>query len=115
MSVNTAIKILNTWEDDIMPYISTTTNVKLTGDMCDSIKKKLGKAIELVPGKSENWLMVSFDDEKIMYFKGKNDKPMAFVDVKIYGRASRDAYNNLTREITKILVKNLTYSRIVFM
>lgn len=107
MSVNTAIKILNTWEDDIMPYISTTTNVKLTGDMCDSIKKKLGKAIELVPGKSENWLMVSFDYEKIMYFKGKNDKPMAFVDVKIYGRASRDAYNNLTREITKILGEEL--------
>jgi len=86
-----------------MPYISTKTNMKLSNDQCDSIKSKLGKAIELLPGKSENWLMVSFEDESKLYFKGKNDKPLAFVEVKLFGKASKDAYNNLTREITNIL------------
>lgn len=86
-----------------MPYISTKTNVKISSEKCDSIKTKLGKAIELIPGKSENWLMVSFEDEDRLYFKGKNDKPVAFVEVKLFGKASRDAYNNLTREITNIL------------
>lgn len=87
----------------IMPYISTKTNVKLSKDQSEAIKTKLGKAIELLPGKSENWLMVAFEDESNLYFKGKNDKPLAFVEVKLFGKASRDAYNHLTREITNIL------------
>lgn len=86
-----------------MPFINTRTNAKLTDEKCESIKKKLGKAIELIPGKSENWLMVSFDCESRLYFKGRNDKPLAFVEVKLFGKASGDAYNNLTREITGIL------------
>ncbi|CRZ34123.1 phenylpyruvate tautomerase PptA (4-oxalocrotonate tautomerase family) [Herbinix hemicellulosilytica] len=86
-----------------MPFISTKTNVKLTDEKYDSIKKKLGKAIELIPGKSENWIMLSFEDGSKMYFKGKDDRPLAFVEVKLFGKASRDAYNNLTIEITNIL------------
>lgn len=86
-----------------MPYISTKTNVTLSSNNCESIKTKLGKAIELLPGKSENWLMVSFEDESNLYFKGNKDKPLAFVEVQLFGKASKDAYNNLTREITNIL------------
>lgn len=86
-----------------MPFISTKTNVKISSDKCEAIKTKLGKAIELLPGKSENWLMVSLEDECNLYFQGKNDKALAFVEVKIYGKASKDAYNSLTREITNIL------------
>lgn len=86
-----------------MPFINTKTTVKLSDDKCESIKKKLGKAIEIIPGKSESWLMVSFEDECKMYFKGRNDKPLAFVEVKIFGKASRDVYNSLTGEITNIL------------
>ena len=89
-----------------LPYISTRTNVKLSNDQCESIKTKLGKAIELLPGKSENWLMLSFEDESNLYFKGKNDKPFV-VDVKLFGKASKDAYNNLTREIANILHEEL--------
>ena len=94
-------------KDDTMPYISTKTTVKLSNEKCEAIKAKLGKAIELIPGKSENWLILSFDDESTMYFKGRNDKPLAFVEVKIFGKASRDAYNKLTREITDILHEEL--------
>lgn len=86
-----------------MPYISTKTTVKISNDKCEAIKKRLGKAIELIPGKSENWLMLSFEDEGNLYFKGKNDKPLAFVEVKLFGKASGDAYNKLTGEITRIL------------
>lgn len=86
-----------------MPHISTKTNLKLSKDKYEAIKTKFGKAIELLPGKSENWLMVSFEDESNLYFKGKNDSPIAFVEVSLFGKASKDAYNNLTREITNIL------------
>ncbi len=86
-----------------MPYINTKTTVAVTKEQVETIKKKLGKAIELLPGKSENWLMVSFDDESIMYFKGSDTSPMAFVEVKLFGKATSDAYRKLTKAITEIL------------
>jgi phenylpyruvate tautomerase PptA (4-oxalocrotonate tautomerase family) len=90
-----------------MPYINTKTTVSITEEKREVIKQKFGKAIELIPGKSENWLMVSFDDNSFMYFKGSNDKPLAFVEVKIFGKASSDAYSKLTKAITDILQQEL--------
>lgn len=86
-----------------MPYINATTTVNITKEKEESIKRKLGKAIELIPGKSENWLMVNFDSGSNMYFKGSNEKPLAFIEVKIFGTASKDAYNKLTSAITEIV------------
>lgn len=90
-----------------MPYINTKTTVTLTESKREVIKQKLGKAIELIPGKSENWLMLSFDDDSTMYFKGSNEKPLAFVEVKIFGKASSDAYGKLTKAITDIMKEEL--------
>ncbi len=90
-----------------MPYINTKTTVTISEDKKELIKKKLGNAIELIPGKSENWLMLSFDDNSSMYFKGSKEKPLAFVEVKLFGKASLDAYQKLTNEITDILNKEL--------
>lgn len=90
-----------------MPYINTKTTVTINPVKREAIKKKLGKAIELIPGKSESWLMVSFEDNGIMYFKGSNEKPLAFVEVKIFGKAASTAYQNMTKAITDILVEEL--------
>ena len=57
-----------------MPYIQTTTNVKIDAKKAEVIKAKFGKAIEAFPGKTEAWLMLSFEDEKTMYFKGSDGK-----------------------------------------
>ncbi len=90
-----------------MPYINTKTTVTITEEKRENIKTKLGKAIELIPGKSENWLMLSFEDNSVMYFRGSNDNPLAFVDVKIFGKASSEAYSKLTKAITDILQEEL--------
>ncbi len=44
--------------------------------------------------------MLSFEDECLLYFKGTNESGIAFVEVKIFGNASKDAYSKLTAEIT---------------
>ena len=44
----------------------------------ETIKKELGQAIEIIPGKSERWLMISIEPDSRMYFHGDNSK-MAFV------------------------------------
>lgn len=90
-----------------MPFISTKTTESINSEKRELIKSKLGKAIELIPGKTENWLMLSFDDNCSMYFKGSSESPLAFVEVKLLGSASRSAYENLTEAITSILNEEL--------
>lgn len=90
-----------------MPYINTKTTVVISTEKRETIKKKLGKAIELIPGKSENWLMLSFEDNSSMYFKGSKERPIAFIEVKLYGKASSDAYRRLTKAITDIMNEEL--------
>ncbi|WP_343247097.1 phenylpyruvate tautomerase MIF-related protein [Diplocloster hominis] len=90
-----------------MPCINVKTNAEISSDQEQMVKEQLGQAITCIPGKSESWLMVTFEDQVHMYFKGKADQRMAFVEVKIYGSASAEDYDRLTGEITKILETNL--------
>ena len=90
-----------------MPYIKTTTNVKIEPAKADSIKAKFGKAIEAFPGKSEGWLMLSFADESTMYFKGSAE-PCAIAEVSLYGSVNPAAADNMTAQITDILSSELS-------
>lgn len=90
-----------------MPFINTKTNIQISKEKEEMIKQKLGKAIELIPGKTESWLMVSFEENCSLYFKGKNDQPIAFVEVKVFGSSTQAAYEKLTLAITNILSEEL--------
>ena len=46
----------------IMPFINSKVSVPLTDSEKETLKGKLGQAISLIPGKSESWLMVGFED-----------------------------------------------------
>lgn len=85
-----------------MPFINSKVSMKLTKTQEETLKQKLGKAIELIPGKSETWLMIGFEDEYSLYFKGQAFEKIAFVEVKIFGKADRAAYEKLTSAICKI-------------
>ena len=53
-----------------MPFIHTRTNISLSRKQKETVKKDLGEAISLIPGKSEQWLMVGFEDSCPLYFAG---------------------------------------------
>ena len=89
-----------------MPFINTKTNISISKEKEEIIKSKLGKAISIL-GKSESWLMLNFEDNSRMYFRGENSFPMAFVAVDLYGRADSARYNSLTNEITTIFNEEL--------
>ena len=57
-----------------MPFINSKITKRITRDEEVIVKDRLGKASELIPGKSEAWLMVNFEPESHLYFKGSNDK-----------------------------------------
>lgn len=85
-----------------MPFINSKISVKITEDQEKKLKEKLGKAIEIIPGKSESWLMTGFEDGYHLYFRGDNSQPTAFVEVMVFGGANPSAFDKLTGEITKI-------------
>ena len=89
-----------------MPFINVKTNQKITAAQAETIKSQLGQAITAIPGKSEGWLMVCVEGEKMLYFKG-SDAPAAMVQVSIFGSASSNALNTLTAHITGLLTDTL--------
>lgn len=46
--------------------------------------------------------MVGFEDEYSLYFKGEASEKIAFVEVRIFGKTSDEAYDKLTAELCNI-------------
>ena len=85
-----------------MPFINSKVSIKTTEEQQMELKKRLGQAIAIIPGKSESWLMVNLEDDRKMYFRGDDSELVAFVCVNIYGSANERAFAKMTEEITKI-------------
>lgn len=85
-----------------MPFIDSKVSVSISEEKEEELKKRLGQAISLIPGKSESWLMTGFQDNYHLYFRGDNSEPVAFVEVKVFGKENPEAFDKLTGEITKI-------------
>ena len=85
-----------------MPFINSKVSVTITEEQEKELKSRLGQAISLIPGKSENWLMCGFEDNYHLYFKGDNSAPTAFIEVKVFGQENPSAFEKMTAEITKI-------------
>ncbi len=86
-----------------MPYIGTKTTAAISPEKEKILKAKFGKAIECIPGKNESWLMLSFEDNARIWFKGDDSAPSAWVEVKIFGAADKEYYDKMTAAICKIL------------
>jgi len=91
-----------------MPFINVKTNQNIDASK-NIIKSELGSAITAIPGKSESWLMVEISGNLDMYFKG-SDEPCAMFEIAIFGKASDDAYDDLTKRICSISQKHLGVS-----
>jgi len=85
-----------------MPFIDSKVSVSISEEQEKELKTRLGKAISIIPGKSESWLMTGFEDNYHLYFRGDNSQPVAFIEVKVYGRENAAAFDSLSAEITKI-------------
>ena len=90
-----------------MPFIGSKVTVKISSEKEKIIKTKLGEAIELIPGKNETFLMIGFEDEYSLYFGGEKLEKGAFIEVKIFGKTSKDAYANFTAAICNIYEEEL--------
>ncbi len=85
-----------------MPFIDSKVSVKVSKEQETELKSRLGQAISIIPGKSEGWLMVGIEDEYHLYFRGEDNEPMAFIEVRMFGEPNKDAFEKMTAELTKI-------------
>lgn len=85
-----------------MPFINSKISTKMTKEQEIEIKSRLGEAISLIPGKSESWLMLGFEPETTLYFRGDNTQAIAFVEVSVFGGENKEAFSNLTAAICDI-------------
>lgn len=88
-----------------MPFINIRTNAPVTDNKKLAIKSALGELTAII-GKSEQWLMVGFENQTYMYFRGET-VPMAMIEVSMYGGASPEALNELTKQITTLISDTL--------
>ena len=86
-----------------MPYINTTTTKKITREQQNELTRELGKAIEIIPGKTEEWLMLNFKDEARMAFRGNSEKDCAMVEVEILGKAKKDDLGRMTDALCSLM------------
>lgn len=85
-----------------MPYIDLKTNVKIDDTSAKELQAMFGREIELIPGKTEKWLMTGITDGIRMSMAGSGE-PCVFVNVMIFGKASAEAYDRLTASLCEKL------------
>lgn len=89
-----------------MPFIDAKITGKVAEGKKEAIKTRFGKSIGLL-NKSENYLMVGFEDNYDLYMAGKKLDKGAYISVSLFGNASSDAYDKMTGEICSILSDEL--------
>ena len=85
-----------------MPFISVKTNQLINSATETNLKNKFAEAVKII-GKTEDWLMLEFQGEKNMYFRGSSAEGIAFLEVKLYGNPCKLAYEEMTKELTRIV------------
>ena len=85
-----------------MPFIISRVSTPITKEQEKELKSRLGKAIELVPGKSEEYLLLGFEDNYHLYLRGDNSKPAAYIEASIFGNENHFGYKKFTYEVTRI-------------
>lgn len=84
-----------------MPMINSKITVSVPQEKRDLLKSELGKAVAVL-GKSENYLMLGFEDNYDLYFGGKKLDKGAFVSVQLLGSVNSEAASKMTDRICKI-------------
>lgn len=90
-----------------MPFVGSKVSKSVTKRQEIKLKEGLGQAIALVPGKSEKYLMTEFEDNCHLYFQGRNDKPIAYIEAALFGNEMHYGYDNFVKYVTKLYNETL--------
>ena len=83
-----------------MPFLISRVNIPVSRRQEVELKTRLGKAIELVPGKSEEYLLLGFEDNCRLWLRGGDSEPIAYIEANIFGNERHLGYDAFTAEVT---------------
>lgn len=92
-----------------MPFVQIKTNTSITSVQQQRLKTQLGQDISTLPGKSEQWLMISFEPETHLWFRGTAE-PAALVEVSAFGEIAPSAATAFTSQLCALLHDELGLS-----
>ena len=87
-----------------MPFIRIATAKPLSEEQKNLLKQELGRTISVIPGKAEDNTMIEISGGQAVYFRGVKDS-CAFVEVKLFTKAPREAKEAFAGHIFSILEK----------
>lgn len=90
-----------------MPFIKAEVSTPVNKEQEETIKSKLGKAIQLIPGKTEAGLMVEIVDNCKLYMGGNKDADTAYVKVEFMGTLADEYSEKITAAICTLLEEEL--------
>lgn len=85
-----------------MPYVAINTSKLLSDTEKKTLKAALGEKIAIIPGKSEQRLMVDISDGHTMYLAGEQQE-LAYVDVKCFGTTALVNKQAFTQGVFEVL------------
>ena len=86
-----------------MPFIKVKVNCQISDEQEHELKSRMGKAIEQIPGKSEEYLLLEFEDKSRLWLRGENLEPMVYIEAAIFGSEKHTGYPAFSAEVTTIL------------
>jgi len=88
-----------------MPYIDVNISKKLSDQEKDVLKAKLGELISIIPGKTEDQLMIGINDDYTIYFSGQKKEKVAFLNVKLYKESKFESKTEFTKKLFEFFEK----------
>ncbi len=92
-----------------MPFIMTKVNVPVGTAQEVQLKARLGKAIELLPGLSEKYLLAGIEQNCRFYLRGDSE-PVAYIEASVFGNEQHIGCEDFAVAVTKIFVDVLNIS-----
>lgn len=86
-----------------MPYIEAKISKKLNDNQKSELSMQLSDAVSSAFSKPKAYIMISVEDEKLLFMADKKTENGAYISVKLVGNPSKSACQTLTKNICDIL------------
>lgn len=93
-----------------MPFIIARVNVPVSKEQETEIKTLMGRAIGLVPGKNESYLMLGIEDEFRFWLRGDGLQKADYIEASIFGNEDHAGFDVFAAETTEIFCQVLGIS-----
>ena len=85
-----------------MPFVIAKVNVPVSKKQESEVKTLIGKAIENVPGKDENYLLFGIEDDYHFYLRGDGNQKIAYIQANIFGNEDHIGFDRFGAEMTAV-------------